>query len=188
MSKVICTFVKLEYYREVLKRPDKKRSSFFLCDEFQAYFTVMPGKGDSDFFERSRQSNHANLIATQNYPALIKVAGDKDSVVNNLLGNCAVKIFLRNTDDKTNEYASKLFGQALVAMASSNLSQGSGKSLGSAGASSSRQYDQKVRPEEFVGLAVPAGDVNYAETIVHLASRASVTKEKLRWRVHPLKD
>jgi hypothetical protein len=39
-----------------------------------------------------------------------------------------------------------------------------------------------------VGLAVPAGDVNYAETIVHLASRASVTKEKLRWRVHPLKD
>lgn len=188
MSKVICTFVKLEYYREILKRPDKPRSSFFVCDEFQAYFTVMPGKGDSDFFERSRQSNHANIIATQNYPALMKVAGDKDSVVNNLLGNCAVKIFLRNTDDKTNEYASKLFGQALVAMASSNLSQGSGKSLGSAGASASRQYDQKVRPEEFVGLSVPAGEVNYAETIVHLASRAAVTKEKLRWRVHPLKD
>jgi hypothetical protein len=188
MSKVICTFVKLEYYREILKRPNKPRSSFFLCDEFQAFFTVMPGKGDADFFERSRQSNHANLIATQNYPALIKAAGDRDSVVNNLLGNCAVKIFLRNTDDKTNEYASKLFGQALVAMASSSVSQGSGKSLGSAGASASRQYDQKVRPEEFVGLAVPAGGVNYADTIVHLASRASVTKEKLRWRVHPLED
>jgi hypothetical protein len=188
MSKVICTFVKLEYYREILKRPDKKRSSFFLCDEFQAYFTIMPGKGDADFFERSRQSNHANFVATQNYPALIKVAGDKDSVVNNLLGNCAVKIFLRNTDDKTNDYASKLFGQALVAMASSSISQGGGKSLASGGASASRQYDQKVRPEEFVALAVPAGDVNYAETIVHLASRASVSKEKLRWRVHPLKD
>ena len=188
MSKVICTFVKLEYYREVLKRPDKPRSSFFLCDEFQAYFTAMPGKGDSDFFERSRQSRHANVIATQNYPALIKVAGDKESVVNNLLGNCAVKIFLRNTDEKTNDYASKLFGQQLVAIASSNLNQGVGKSMGSAGASSNRQYDQKVRPEEFVGLAVPAGEIDYAETIVHLASRASVSKEKLRWRVHALRD
>lgn len=188
MSKVICTFVKLEYYREVLKLPDKDRSSFFLCDEFQVYFTSMPGKGDSDFFERSRQSRHANIIATQNYPALMKAAGDKDSVVNNLMGNCAVKIFLRNTDEKTNEYASKLFGQALVAMSSSSLSQGQGKNLGSAGASASRQYDQKVRSEEFVGLAVPAGDVNYAETIVHLAARAAVSKEKLRWRVHPLKD
>lgn len=188
MSKVICTFVKMEYYREVLKRPDKQRASFFLCDEFQAYFTPMPGKGDSDFFERSRQSRHANLIATQNYPALMKVAGDKDSVVNNLLGNCAVKIFLRNTDEKTNDYASKLFGQMLVAMAASSLNQGVGKSMGSAGASANRQYDQKVRAEEFVELAVPAGDVNYAETVIHLASRAAVTKEKLRWRVHPLKD
>ncbi len=189
MSKVVCTFVKLEYYREVLKRPDKKRSSFFLCDEFQAYFTTMPGKGDADFFERSRQSNHANLIATQNFPALIKVSGDKESVVNNLLGNCAVKIFLRNTDRSTNEYASNLFGQALVAMASSSLNQGTGKAIGgTSGASANRQYDQKVRTEEFIDLAVPAGDVDYAETIVHLASRSSVSKEKLRWRVHPLKD
>ncbi len=189
MSKVICTFVKLEYYREVLKRPDKKRSSFFLCDEFQAYFTPMPGKGDADFFERSRQSNHANIVATQNYPALTKVAGDRDAVVSNLLGNAAIKIFLRNTDEKTNEYASKLFGQALVLMGSSNTSQGSGKGIGAhVGASASRQYDAKVRQEEFVLLAVPAQDVNYAETIVHLASRATVTKELLRWRVHPLKD
>jgi hypothetical protein len=109
-------------------------------------------------------------------------------VVNNLLGNCAVKIFLRNTDEKTNEYASKLFGQALVAMSSSSLSQGSGKNLGTAGASANRQYDQKVRSEEFVGLAVPAGDVDYAETIIHLASRASVTKEKLRWHGHALQE
>lgn len=188
MSKVVCTFVKLEYYREILKRPDKKRSSFFMCDEFQVYFTTMPGKGDSDFFERSRQSNHANIIATQNRPALVKAATDRESVVNNLLGNCAVKIFLRNTDNETNEYASKIFGQTLVAMASSSLSQGSGKQIGSSGASANRQYDQIVRSEEFIGLAVPGGDVDYADTIVHLASRAAVSKEKLRWKVHPLKE
>ncbi|HTS26636.1 MAG TPA: type IV secretory system conjugative DNA transfer family protein [Bryobacteraceae bacterium] len=189
MSKVICTFVKLEYYREILKRVDKKRSSFFLCDEFQAYFTPMPGKGDADFFERSRQSNHANIIATQNYPALTKVAGDRESVVSNLLGNCAVKIFLRNTDDRTNDYASKLFGQAMVVLGASSMNQGAGKGMGAnVGASANRQYDAKVRPEEFVGLAVPAEGVAYADAIVHLASRAKVTRETLRWRVHPLKD
>ncbi|SPF31829.1 hypothetical protein SBA4_1030003 [Candidatus Sulfopaludibacter sp. SbA4] len=190
MSKVICTFVKMEYYREVLKRPDKPRPSFFLCDEFQVYFTGMPGKGDADFFERSRQSNHANVVATQNYPALMKAVGDKESVVNNMLSNCSVKIFLRNTDDKTNDWASKIFGQRLVAMASSNVSGGAGRNSGSAGASASRQYDQKVRPEEFVGLATPdkIAKVDYADTIVHMASRATVTKEKLRWRMHLIQD
>ena len=190
MSKVICTFVKLEFFREVLKRPNKERASFFFCDEFQAFFTVTQGKGDADFFERSRQSNHANIIATQNVPALMKAASDRESVVQNLLGNCAVKIFLRNTDDKTNEYASKLFGQQVVAMAGSGMSQGHGRHGDSVNVSANRQYDQKVRQEEFVNLAVPsrADGIEYAETIVHLASRGRVTKERLRWKVHPLRD
>jgi type IV secretory pathway TraG/TraD family ATPase VirD4 len=174
MSKVICTFVKLEFFREVLKRPDKERSSFFFCDEFQSFFTVVQGKGDADFFERSRQSNHANIIATQNIPALLKVASDRESVVQNLLGNCAVKVFLRNTDEKTNEYASKLFGQQVVAMAGSGMSQGHGRQGDSMSASSNRQYDQRVRQEEFINLAVP--------------SRGRVSKEKLKWKVHPLLD
>jgi type IV secretory pathway TraG/TraD family ATPase VirD4 len=189
MSKVICTFVKLEYYREILNQPKKTRPSFFLCDEFQQYFTPMPGKGDADFFERSRQSKHANIIATQNYPALTKMAGDREAVVSNLLGNCAIKIFLRNTDKKTNDYASELFGQMLVVMGGSNVNQGGGKGIGaSVGASANRQYDQKVRSEEFVSLKVPADGVKYCDTIVHLASRAEVTKETLRWRVHPLEE
>ena len=41
---------KLEYFREVLRRPDKPRTSFFFCDEFQQFFTTMQGKGDADFF------------------------------------------------------------------------------------------------------------------------------------------
>jgi hypothetical protein len=190
MSRVICTFVKLEYYREVLKRPDKVRSSFFLCDEFQAFFTVTPGKGDADFFERSRQSRHANIIATQNFPALLKQSGDKESIVKNLLGNCAVKMFLRNTDDMTNNYASELFGQDMVTVLGSSVGAASGKSVGgSSSASANRQYDARVRKEEFVELAVPSkrDEVDYCETIVHMAARGFVTKEKLRWKVHPLK-
>lgn len=190
MSRVICTFVKLEYFREVLKRPDKPRCSFFVCDEFQQFFTVMEGKGDADFFERSRQSRHANIIATQNYPALLKKAGDKESIVKNLLGNCATKIFLRNTDDQTNKYASELFGKELVRMLNPSIGASQGRFAvgGSAQTSASAQYDDKVRNEEFIRLAVPSREdgIDYAETIIHLAARGEVQHKKLKWKVHPL--
>ena len=101
MARVVATFVKLEYYREVLARPDKARPSFFLCDEFQAFFTVGAQRGDADAFERTRQSNHANIVAFQNLNALYKQTQRKEPV-DNLLGNCATQIFLRNTDRATN--------------------------------------------------------------------------------------
>lgn len=193
MSRMVSTFIKLEYYREVLKRPNKKRASFFLCDEFQAFFTAGQGKGDADFFERSRQSNHANIIATQNLPALTKQVKQQDPVMN-LLGNCAVKIFLRNTDAETNRYASELFGEQIVLMQNSN-SGGGGRGSGFAGMraitssqGANAQYDAKVRKEVFIELAVPfrKGGIDYCETIIHLASRGQVSREKLRWKVHPL--
>lgn len=192
MSRVVNTFIKLEYYREILKRTNKRRASFFLCDEFQAFFTTAQGKGDADFFERSRQSRHANVIATQNLPALMKQLGENKAPVKNLLGNCAVKIFLRNTDDETNQYASDLFGQSLVLMQGSGGGGSGGRIPGVRSMASSQsanmQYDAKVRKEAFGELAVPfaKGGIDYCETIVHLASRGEVTKEKLRWKVHPL--
>ena len=94
---------------------DKARPSFFLCDEFQAFFTVGGGRGDADAFERTRQSNHANIVAFQNLNALYKQT-DRKEPVDNLLGNCATQIFLRNTDQTTNEYASKLFGEQIESL------------------------------------------------------------------------
>jgi type IV secretory pathway TraG/TraD family ATPase VirD4 len=190
MAKTVCTLLKLEFFREVLKRPDKTRPSFFLCDEFQSFFTVGGGKGDADFFERSRQSLHANVIATQNLPALLKQAGNTPVAVENLLGHCAVKIFLRNTDQKTNEFASKLFGQHIEQLVNTSESQ-SGSALASqigTGSSTSAQYSAKVKEEMFVELAQPSATdaINYAATIVHLGSRAAVSEQRLRWRVHPL--
>jgi len=190
MSRSINSFVKLEFFREILKRPDKERPSFFICDEFQSFFTTKQGKGDPDFFERSRQSNHANIIATQNLPALLKQTENTNPVYN-LIGNCGLKIFLRNTDVKTNEYASKLFGQHIVDMSGSNYSSGGGpKGLGGPQASSSinRQYDAKIRPEEFIELAVPdrGEKIRYAASIAQLASRGTVKVKRLRWQIHPL--
>lgn len=192
MSKTIGTFVKLEYFREVLKRPDKRRPTFFLCDEFQSFFTVAAGKGDADFFERNRQSNHVNIIATQNLQALLKVS-DKKEPVHNLLGNCLVKIFLRNTDEETNKYASSLFGQELVAMGGggvAGMGVVGGRGGYGGGSQASDQYDSVVRPERFVELAIPsrAHGTDFAEAIVHDASGGVIDRhaKKLRWKVHPI--
>jgi hypothetical protein len=191
MARMVGTFVKLEYFREVLKRPNKKRSSFFLCDEFQVFFTAAQGKGDADFFERSRQSNHVNVIATQNLPALLKVTARKE-VAQNLIGNCAVKIFLRNTDKETNEFASDLFGKELVAHGNSGGQAHGGLRLAVMGAAgqTSDQYDQVIRPERFAELAIPskAHSVDYCEAITHLAARARMARRQRRqkWKIHPI--
>ncbi|MEQ1651084.1 MAG: hypothetical protein ABL897_01200, partial [Hyphomicrobium sp.] len=56
MSRLVNTLIKLEYQRAILARPNKPRPTFFLCDEFQTFYTSGEGRGDSDFFERSRES------------------------------------------------------------------------------------------------------------------------------------
>lgn len=194
MARTVGTFVKLEYFREILKVPDKPRPTLFLCDEFQAFFTTAEGKGDADFLARSRQSNHVNLLATQNLPALLKQTPKEDPALN-LLGNCAIKVFLRNTDERTNQYGSALFGQRLVSMGGTQAGGG----IGLAGArvpgvadnvSMQDQFDSVVRVERFSQLAIPsrAHGLAYAESIVHNAAmaQAETSSTTLQWPVHPI--
>ncbi len=195
MSRIVGTMLKLEYFREVRRRVDKARPTFFLCDEFQQYLTAGKGRGDADFFEVSRQSHHVNIIATQNLPALLKQITER-APIDNLLGNCAIKIFLRNTDRETNKYASELFGQDLVTMHGTGAGsgqlglgriglQGMGRAL-----HGQAQYDDRIRPERFTELAIPTRDqaYNHCEAIVHLASApiADHRLRKLRWPLYPI--
>ncbi len=195
MARMVGTFLKLEYFREVLRRLDKKRPSLFLCDEFQSFFTYGQGKGDSDFFDKSRQSYHANLIATQNVSGLIKQC-EKEEHAETLLGLCQVKIFLRNTDHRTNEYASKLFGEVIdyVGAAGGMVGgQGGYKGMlrqGGANRQAGGQWGRKVRPERFTELAIPArtAGFDYCESIIHLAARPLMEDRpvKRQWKVYPL--
>ena len=191
MARVVSTFVKLEFYGEILRRPDKARPSFFLCDEFQAFFTTGQGRGDADAFERTRQSNHANVVAFQNLNALLKQTDRREQVFN-LLGNCAIKLFLRNTDKETNEYASDLFGEGIETLGSSSVSVAGGMRRGgpSSSVSGSAQYAARIKKDEFTRLAVPAREPgrDHAETIAHLAARSEIETPKLRWKVHPLAE
>ena len=191
MARVVATFVKLEFYREVLRRPDKARPSFFLCDEFQAFFTAKAGRGDADAFERTRQSNHANIIAFQNLNALYKQTQRKEPV-DNLLGNCATQIFLRNTDRATNEYASKLFGEQVETLVgvSANIG-GGGKAAGaSTSVGGATQYGARVRENVFSQLAVPSrpDGIAFAESMTHIGARAAISHRRQRWNVHAITE
>ncbi|MCB1536276.1 MAG: type IV secretory system conjugative DNA transfer family protein [Rhodoblastus sp.] len=191
MSRVVTTLIKLEFQRQILKRPRKARPSFMLCDEFQSFYTSGEGRGDSDFFERSRESHHANIVATQNIRAFLKrVRNEHD--VRNFLGHCAIKVFLRNTDEATNLWASSLFATRTEITVTANEpaafnNGGMRRSQTNYGRAS--QALPVVPPEAFMRLAIPVRDDpqrQHAASIIHLASRGSIEHVELDWRVHPL--
>lgn len=178
MARIACTLLKAEYARQVLQREGKARTSFFFCDEFQQFFSSDKDASDADFFERSRGSNHANIVATQNYSALRKGRSDTHTA-DNLVANCGSVIFLRNIDVQTNEWASKVLTDRLEVTVTS--SRGS--------SASSASYAPRVRPGDFMGLAQPEKGVStYAEAISLISSRAEVVLNVgRRWHLHLLK-
>lgn len=192
MSRLVCALVKLEFQRQVLLRPRKVRPSFMLIDEFQAYYTSGDGRGDSDFFERSRESRHANVAASQNILAFLKKTKNPNDA-KNFFGNCAVKIFLRNTEEETNRWASALFGQRNEIVITTN------EQAAIDGHWSRRHHTSygrgtrtlpRVPPEAFATLAIPVrGDPErqHAASIVHIASRGDTEQHRLDWPVNPLR-
>lgn len=191
MSRVLNTLVKLDFQREVRRLVDKKRPSLFLCDEFQAFFTDGEGIGDPDFFAVSRQSNHINLIATQNLNSLLRTTPQEETV-HNLLGLCAVKFFLRNNDLATNKYASEVFGQyqeIVIGRSGSVAGAGGRQGMGlAAGISEQQQAGARLRPDEFTVLRIPdrGEGTPFSESWVRVGSRPAIVDVKLRFAVYPL--
>ncbi len=193
MSRTIGTLLKLEYFNEVLRRLDNPRPSLFFCDEFQAFFTHGKSKGDADFFDKSRQSNHANIIATQNISGLLKQCRRPEHA-ETLLGLCQVKVFLRNTDHRTNDYASRLFGESIELIGGLSGQSGNGGVAGlraaAMGQNALGQWGRNARPERFAELGIPSRveSVSHAESLIHLAARPEISAHpmKRRWRIHPL--
>lgn len=194
MSIIVNTLIKLEFYRQVLMQPRKTRPSLFFCDEFQAFYTSDERRGDTAFFAQSRESFHANIIATQNLAGLLMNAS-KEEAVDSLLGNCAVKIFLRNSEGKTNEYASKnIFGEysGSVISVSRGISERGGKAGlgGSTNFTENTQILRRVPSEQFIHLAIPSesSGIKFAEALVALGSRAEFKIEKLKFKIHPVME
>ena len=80
LSKIIATYLKLDFQTEVLSRLNSnsiKRKSVFISDEFQEYITTT----DADFFSQSREAKCINILATQSYSSFKNALKDEVQVV-----------------------------------------------------------------------------------------------------------
>jgi hypothetical protein len=191
MSRVVTTLFKLDFQRKILQRRGKQRPSAMFCDEFQTIYTTGDGHGDSEFMERSRESLHATIYASQNLQAFLKRTRNSHDV-KNFLGNTAVKIFLRNSEEETNRWASGLFGtrpEIVISASEQAAFNGGWSKRRHTSYSRSIKNMPRVAPEAFTRLAIPVrGDPNAreAESMIHLGSRGEVEHLNLFWPIHPI--
>ena len=93
LSKVISTYLKLDFQQQILSRKNANKSVFFICDEFQE----IVNSEDSNFFSLSREYKAINVISTQSYSSLISCLQDEKSA-NVIIQNLVNKIWYRNDD------------------------------------------------------------------------------------------
>jgi hypothetical protein len=190
MATLVTALIKLEFQNEILRRVDKQRPSFMLADEYHILWTAGEGQGDSEFFALSRQSNHSNIVAAQNISSFYKKSANRDEA-RNFLGHFATKVFMRNTETETNAWASELFGEhsEIIVGSSENASLDAPVKRGFTSYARSTATVRQVPPETFANLAIPlrgSCSSSYAESIVHLAGRATTQRLDLAWRLNVL--
>jgi len=109
LSKIIATYLKLDFQSEVLMRLSNS-SNFsplaFLCDEYHEYAT----ENDADFYAQSREAKCISIVSTQSYTSLLKAVKDKYSA-QVIIQNLVNKIWFRTDDNFTIEEAQKQLGK-----------------------------------------------------------------------------
>ncbi|MCI8481780.1 MAG: TraM recognition domain-containing protein [Clostridia bacterium] len=111
LSKIIATYLKLDFQTEVLSRLSHSPSNFnrsvaFICDEFHEYCTTT----DADFFAQSREAKCINIVATQSYSSLLHTLKD-EYAVKVILQNMINKFWFRTDDSYTIEDIQKQIGK-----------------------------------------------------------------------------
>jgi hypothetical protein len=131
-------------------RPPHDRPVFLWEDEAH-YFTI---EQDALFQTTARSKGISVVRLTQNLPNFLDAYGrDGKHKVDTLLGNHATKIFHRNGDPATNEWASKVIAKETAYKHSLSNSGSLQSSSGfSSNASVSEVEEESCPPKEFIGL------------------------------------
>ena len=117
LTKVISTYLKLEYQRQVLIR-EKYKTSFFICDEYQEIANVE----DAYFFSISREYKSINVVSMQSYTSLINTLKSTSAakvIIQNLVNN----IWLRNDDNYTISEIIKQIGKEMKSYENLTISE-----------------------------------------------------------------
>ena len=106
LSKIIATYLKLDFQTEVLRRIANKntpiRPTAFISDEYSEYVSAT----DANFFSQSRESKCINVVSTQSYTSLLNALNNKYSV-EVIVQNLVNKLWFRSDDIYTIEDAQK---------------------------------------------------------------------------------
>lgn len=123
LSKIIATYLKLDFQTEVLSRLSKKsitRTVAFVCDEYHEYVTL----NDSDFFSQSREAKCINIVSTQSYSSLLNTVQDNTNL-KVILQSLVNKLWFRSDDIFTIEEIQKQIGKEEKEKISKTISENS---------------------------------------------------------------
>lgn len=96
LSKVIATYIKLDFQRQVLRNLQNSTPVFYICDEYQEIVNYE----DANFFSLSRQYKCINVVSMQSYSSLINTLKNEHTS-NVIIQNFVNKIWFRNDDEYT---------------------------------------------------------------------------------------
>lgn len=96
ISKIISTYLKLQFQKEIINFGLRNNPVFFLCDEYQE----ICNSEDANFFSISREFKCINIVSSQSYSSLLNTLGN-EYVTNVILQNFVNKIWFRNDDEYT---------------------------------------------------------------------------------------
>ncbi len=123
LSKIIATYLKLDFQTEVMSRLSRFpshnfRSVAFICDEFHEYCSA----SDADFFSQSREAKCINIVATQSYSSLLNSIPNQYAV-KVIIQNLINKLWFRTDDTYTIDDIQKQIGKEDKVKVSKSISE-----------------------------------------------------------------
>jgi len=154
--------------RDVIKFP---KPVFLWADEAQYFINPY----DQIFLTTARGSRAVTVFLSQNISNYLAVMGsgmDARAKVDSLMGNLSTKIFHANSDAETNEYASRLIGQAITYMSNKGTSSSFLTLSFQVSEGMTSQYLPQVQPREFTILKSGGKGNNYeVDSIVFVSGK-----------------
>lgn len=123
LSKIIATYLKLDFQTEVMSRLSRYssnnfRSVAFICDEYHEYCSST----DADFFAQSREAKCINIVATQSYSSLLNSINNQYAV-KVIIQNLINKFWFRTDDMNTIDDIQKQIGKEDKVRVSKTISE-----------------------------------------------------------------
>ena len=123
LSKIIATYLKLDFQTEVLNRlsylsSNSINSVAFICDEYQEYVTST----DADFFSQCREAKCINIISTQSYTSILNSLNNQNAT-KTIIQNLVNKLWFRTDDIFTIEDIQKQIGKEEKTKISKTISE-----------------------------------------------------------------